>query len=575
MLSLSMKADRLLEDIKSRLDIVDVISDHIELKRSGQNYKGLCPFHSEKTPSFMVSPDKQIFHCFGCGTGGNIVTFVMRYENSSFSETLKILAKKAGLDLKDHKFDRNDDGLRGKLIEIHESAVKAFTKNLSASKEASAYLKKRGIKEEIIIGFSLGYAPKSWHYLSNLLKKSSFSDSLILQTGIASSGEKGIYDTFRDRIIFPICDSYGTAIAFGGRVMDDSEPKYLNSPDTPIFKKGETIYGLNLARAGIKKEGYALIVEGYFDVMSCHQYGFINAIAPLGTALTAGHLQKLKRFTKKVVLVFDGDEAGKNAAKRSLPLLLEHGFIARALLLPEKDDPDSFLRREGSKAFGSMLANAKTVTGFILDISKSKDKTETIHDAIEIIASARDMIMREELIRDLSERTDIRETVIREELKRAEKKPDKRSGKENLPPVKAIRNGRNNEELLLLSACIAFPDKCKDILQMLPAGEFRNPLVKGLFEKLRASEGSIDTIQASLNEEEKQLITGLTFDPGFDAEHVGRNIEDCVRKILLRELNKEIKDAEVSGDLNLLKALLLKRQNILKKRSSEDNNAQG
>ncbi|GAB4419974.1 MAG: DNA primase [Thermodesulfovibrionales bacterium] len=559
-----MKTEGLLEDIKARLDIVDIISDYIELRRAGQNYRGLCPFHSEKTPSFTVSPDKQIFHCFGCGVGGNIVNFVMRYENLSFSESLRLLAKKAGIDLRGYKLD-SDGGLREKLIEIHKEASRLFAEGLRRSKSASTYLRDRGIKEETIKVFSLGYAMRDWHCLYNYLKGRGFSDPLILQSGLASSGERGMYDAFRDRIMFPICDIQGNVIAFGGRVMDDSQPKYLNSPDTPLFKKGETVYGLNLAKEGIRKSGYAIITEGYFDVIACHQYGFNNAIAPLGTALTAGHLRKLRRFTKKVVLVFDGDDAGKAAAKKSIPILFEQGFSASVLLLLEKDDPDSLLRRKGSDSFADMLSKAESPVEFILRTSK-KDKVETVHEALEVISAAGDMIMKEDLIRELSEGAGIRETVLRGEMKMLGRRIKTavpaslrgERGENKVPPT------RYDEEVLLLSAAIACPDRLDNVMRMVPLGEFKNVIVRKLFEKLSAAGGRVDSILTALNDEEKMTITRLTLNPGFDLENVDRNVEDCIRRIALRKLDERLKEAKLNGDLRLLNSLLLERQRLVK-----------
>ena len=564
-----MKDEKLLDELKARLDIVDIISDYVELKRAGQNYKGLCPFHAEKTPSFMVSPDKHRFHCFGCGVGGDIISFVVKYENLSFQDSLKLLAKKAGLDLKEYRFSSSNEGLREKLIEIHREASKAFAENLKRSKGASSYLKGRGLTEDSVHLFSLGYATKDWHHLSHYLNEKGFPMSVILQSGIVSSGEKGIYDTFRDRIMFPICDVQGDIIAFGGRVMDDSQPKYLNSPDTPLFKKGETLYGLNRAKEGIRKRGCAIIVEGYLDVMMSHQCGFDNTVAPLGTALTPGHLRKLKRFTKKAVLVFDGDEAGKAAARRSVPILLEEGFASKILLLSEKDDPDSFLRKNGNVPYGKLLGEAKSVIDFILSVSR-KDKTETVHEAIEIILSASDAIMKEELVGELAQRTGKSEIVIREEMKKKGKRPGERAK----IPCSPHRAGLcYDEELLLLSAVIAFPEQLAHILHALKAEQFRNMTVRGIFEKLGRHEGkgSVDPMMAALEDDERSLIDKVTFDPGFDHETVDRNVKDCIRIIRergsgerQRQIHEKIRQAEKKGDQELLHALLQERQRLIK-----------
>jgi len=559
-----MKDERLLEELKARLDIADVISDYVELKRAGQNYKGLCPFHSEKTPSFMVSPDKQIFHCFGCGVGGNVIHFVMKYENLSFPESLRFLARKAGIDLKEYRLQSGDDGLREKLLEIHATAAKVFAENLKKSKTASSYLNNRGLTEKTIQLFSLGYAVRDWHRVSNYLKEKGFPRTLILQSGIVSSGEKGIYDTFRDRIMFPILDLQGGIIAFGGRVMDDSQPKYLNSPDTPLFRKGETLYGLTHAKDALRKKGYAIIAEGYFDVIVCHQYGVANAIAPLGTALTSGHLQRLKRFTRKAVLVFDGDEAGKAAAKRSIPLLLEQGYASKILLLPPDDDPDSFLRKNGEKRFADMVSGALSPVGFVMGVSRG-DRTEMVHEALQIISAAGDVIMKEELIRELAEKTGLRETVLREEMTGKGKRP---KGKTPFTPVPAPSSHGfcYNEELLLLSAVIAFPAKLVQILQKVPLEEFSNPTVRSILEKLGAGRqgASIESVLSSLGDEEKALVTRLTFHPGFDHDAVERNIEDCIRRKMMGDFEERSKQAHAKGDREALNALLLEKRRLTK-----------
>ncbi|HXX56930.1 MAG TPA: DNA primase [Thermodesulfovibrionales bacterium] len=567
-----MKTEKLIDAIRARLDIVDVVSDYIELKRSGQNFKGLCPFHAEKTPSFMVHPEKQIFHCFGCNAGGDSIGFIMKYENVSFPESLKLLAKKAGLDPKEFSSPGRQDDTKEKLVGLLREASKVFAEHLKASKTALSYLKRRGIADDTVRTFSLGYAAKDWHLLSRSLRRKGFSETLILQSGIASSGEKGIYDTFRDRIIFPIADVQGEIIAFGGRVMDESQPKYLNSPDTPLFKKGETLYGLNHAKSGIREKGYALIAEGYFDVILCHQYGFINTVAPLGTALTPGHLQKLKRFTKKTILVFDGDEAGIAAAKRSVPLLLEQGFGAKILLLPEREDPDSFLRKHGAVPFGKLLAASRSVVDFLLGLT-GKDKTETVRETLEIISAAGDAIMREDLIRELSERSGIRETVVREEMMRLGKKLGERTRINPSSSRLSVRACSYDEEVLLLSAVIAYPDRLERIAPIVSGCEFRNQSVGDIFSKLISGGGggSVEALLPSLNDEEKALVTLLTVSPGFDRETVDKNIEDCVRRIKarkdddrLKQVHERIKQAEISADSEMLNALLPEWQKLIK-----------
>lgn len=561
-----MKDDRLLEDLKSRIDIVDVVSEYIELKRAGQNFKGLCPFHTEKTPSFMVNPDKQRFHCFGCNVGGDAINFVMKYENLSFQETVRLLAKKAGMDLRSYRLGSAEPGLKGKLIEIQKAASGVFVENLGRSKKASSYLAGRGLYGETIQTFLIGYAVREWHHLSNYLKGKGFQPEFIAKSGLVSTGEKGSYDTFRDRIMFPIRDVSGDVIAFGGRVMDGSQPKYLNSPESVIFKKGETLYGLDLAKDAIRKKGYAVIVEGYLDVIVSHQYGFSNTVAPLGTALTPGHLLKLKRFTKKAVLVFDGDEAGKSAARRSIPLLLGQGFDTKILLLPEGDDPDSFLRKAGGESFGSLVSGAKSVIDFVLSVS-GRNRTGAVHEGIEMISVAEDAIMREELIGELARKSDRSESAVREELKKlSERFRQKVNPKDS--SVRALQEEMvpRDEEELLLSAVVSFPDRLEIILQQVSLKDFINPLVKEIFGRLveEGMENGLDAISSTFGDGERNLLTRLAVEPGFDLEAVDKNIEDCIKKIRMREFHERSRRAAVAGDPKLLNSLLLERRRLIR-----------
>ncbi len=561
-----MRDEKLLEDLKTRFDIVDVISEYIELKRAGQNFKGLCPFHSEKTPSFMVNPDRQRFHCFGCNAGGDVINFVMKYENMSFQEVVRLFAKKAGIELKAYRASDSGGGLKDKLLEIHLTASKAFVENLARSKTAQAYLRRRGLTEETIRFFSLGYAMKDWHHLSNYLKVKGFQAQAIAQSGLVSSGEKGVYDIFRDRIMFPICDVSGDIIAFGGRVMDDTQPKYLNSPESVLFKKGDTLYGLNVAKDAIRKKGYAIIVEGYLDVIMSHQYEFTNTVAPLGTALTTGHLQKLKRFTKRAVLVFDGDDAGQSAARRSIPILVGQGFSTGILLLPEKEDPDSFLQKKGSESYGSLISGAKSVIDFVLKIH-GRDKTEAVHEAIQIISAADDPITKEELIGELARKTDKSETAIRESLR----KLGRRSGEKGKTEASSSQASSGNvfsydEEMLLLSAVVSFPDRLGLVIRQVQVEDIRNATVRNIFGRLAevSGEKDMEARLSSLGAEEKNLLSRLAVNPGFDLETVDRNIEDCLKKIRMREFHEKSRHAAMAGDRQLLNSLLLERRRLMR-----------
>ena len=557
-----MKTDRILDDIKSRIDIVELVSDYIELKKAGQNYRANCPFHAEKTPSFMVSQSKQIFHCFGCGAGGDIFGFVMKYENLNFQEALKMLAKKAGVQLSGYRFE---DGLaerKERLYVIQKEALNTFTGNLKKSKTAIAYLDKRGVSQEMVEAFSIGYADRGRKVLYDLLRAKGFDDLLIAQSGLIFTGESGLHDVFRNRIMFPIFNIQGDAVAFGGRVIDDSMPKYLNSPETLLFKKSETLYGLNAAKDEIRKKGYVMITEGYLDVIMCRQNGFLNVVAPLGTALTTGHLQKLGRFTKKVLLVFDSDAAGIAAAKRSLSILYEHGFRSKVLLLPEGDDPDSFLRENGSRAFQIKLSKSESMVDFILRLKG--DKPDNVRTAIGIIDNAKDLILREELFKELSEKSGIREAVLRGETKRYEQ----RAGIGRAPSAAKTAGFLYDEEVLLLSAIVAFPDRAPYIFDNLNIERVCSPAVRQIFQEIKPSAErlNMNTMLGILNDEGKAVITRLSLNPGFDIEHVDNNIRDCLRKMAHCEIEERIRDAKTAGDLRLLSSLLAEKQKITRRK---------
>ncbi len=555
-----MKFERLLEEIRSKVDIVDFISDYVPLKKSGQNFKALCPFHAEKTPSFMVSQPKQIFHCFGCGAGGDVVSFLMKHETLSFSEAVQVIAKKAGIKIGEFAFDKDRSEKREKLLTINREATQFFIKTFFNSETAKTYLKKRGIEDTSLQSFSIGYAPHKKDSLMKYLKKMGYTDSLIKDAGLIVSDERGVRDVFRGRIIFPIYNYQNEVVAFGGRVLGNALPKYLNSPETEIFKKGETLFALNLAKEEIRKKGYAIVVEGYLDTIICHQYGFKNTVAPLGTSFTSKQLQRLKPLTGKVVLVFDSDAAGVTAAKRSLEILSECNFRAKVLLLPGGEDPDSFLRKKGSQPFKRMLAGALSMTQFLLNTSKG-DKIDAAREILRMISCTGDMIVADELLRELAEKTRIDESVLRSELKLI-KKHVRSNILEGLGLMKAAQH---REEYLLLSALISFPEKAEHVLAQIDIEDLKDETIQSLFKKIE-SLGKTFTMESLLNEagEESALITGLSLKPGFDLEHVDRNIEDCIQTMLQKRFEEKRKMAEESGDISLLNILLKEKRKLLK-----------
>ena len=369
-------SDDIIEDVRMKNDIVDVISQYVKLTRKGSSYFGLCPFHNEKTPSFSVTPSKQMYYCFGCGAGGNVYTFIMEYENLSFGEAVKHLADRAGVELPKIEYSREareKAERRAALLEINKQAAQYFYYQLRRENGARAYqyLTDRGLSNETIRKFGLGYSDKYSDDLYKYLKGKNYSDDLLRESGLFNVDERhGMYDKFWNRVIFPIMDVNNRVIGFGGRVMGDAKPKYLNSPETKIFDKSRNLYGLNIART--TRKNYLILCEGYMDVISMHQAGFTNAVASLGTALTSGHASLLKRYTQEVLLLYDSDEAGIRAALRAIPILREAGVNSGVVSLKPYKDPDEFIKNLGAEAFEERLGQAMDSFMFRVSIAEGE-----------------------------------------------------------------------------------------------------------------------------------------------------------------------------------------------------------
>lgn len=402
-------SEELVEEVRMRNDIVDVISGYVKLQKKGSSYFGLCPFHNEKSPSFSVSREKQMYYCFGCGAGGNVFTFIMEYENYSFVEALKFLAERAGIDLPEVEYSKEAKekaDLKLTILEINKLAAKYFYAQLKAEggKTAYAYLKNRGLSEETIVAFGLGYANKYSDDLYRYLKMKGYGDELLLKAGLISADErKGAYDKFWNRVMFPIMDVNNRVIGFGGRVMGDAKPKYLNSPETIVFDKSRNLYGLNRARTSRKP--YFLICEGYMDVIALHQAGFTNAVASLGTALTVGHAFLLKRYVNEVYLTYDSDEAGTRAALRAIPILKDAGITAKVIRMDPYKDPDEFIKNLGAEAFEERISKARNGFMFGLemlekefDMNSPEGKTEFHHEVARRLCNFEEEIERENYI---------------------------------------------------------------------------------------------------------------------------------------------------------------------------------
>ena len=399
-------SEDIIEEVRMKNDIVDVISSYVRLQKKGNSYFGLCPFHNEKSPSFSVSRDKQMYYCFGCGAGGNVFTFLMEYEHDSFTEALQILAERAGVELPKEQYskeakERSD--LRETLLAINKLAAKYYYAQLRSEKgrQAIRYLTDRSLTEETIVHFGLGYANKYSDDLSRYLKMQGYSDELIVKSGLASVDEKqGIHDKFWNRVMFPIMDVNSRVIGFGGRVMGDAKPKYLNSPETPIFDKSRNLYGLNRARTS--RKSYFLLCEGYMDVIAVHQAGFTNAVASLGTAFTPGHASLIRRYVQEVYLTYDSDEAGTKAALRAMPILKEAGITSKVIRMDPYKDPDEFIKNLGAPAFEERIQKARN--GFMyslevlerqFDLNSPEGKTAFLKEAASRLGEFEEQIERD------------------------------------------------------------------------------------------------------------------------------------------------------------------------------------
>ena len=414
-------------DLLNRVDIVDVVGQHVKLKKAGANYQGLCPFHSEKSPSFSVSPTKQFYHCFGCGAHGSAISFLMEYAGLGYVDAIEDLARSAGLDVPREERTANDVARQQQamaLSEVMSSAADWYRQQLKASSRAVEYLKGRGLTGEIAKRYALGYAPDGWQgleavfgsYANDEVAKTLLEGGLLIQSEQAEGGQPvKRYDRFRDRVMFPIRNPKGQTIGFGGRILDQGEPKYLNSPETPLFSKGNTLYGLFEARQAIRAQEYVLVCEGYMDVVALAQLGFPNAVATLGTACTANHVRMLLRQTDKVVFSFDGDSAGQRAAQRALeaclPLMSDDKEI-RFLFLPTEHDPDSYVRAYGATAFEKVIKEAMSISSFFFkivseehELTTPEGRAHTHHAAKPLLLSMPPIALRTQILRELAIRT--------------------------------------------------------------------------------------------------------------------------------------------------------------------------
>ncbi len=551
------------EEIRVKADIVDLISESVSLKRSGSGFKGLCPFHAEKTPSFTVSPERQTFHCFGCGAGGDIFSFVQRRDGLSFPEALEHLGERYGVEI---PRQRGPQRSGNRHLEILSASAEWFRSNLKGA--PAEYLRARGVDDGTAERFGLGAAPEGWSGLVAHLAKKGFSQDEIVAAGMAARSRGGrVYDTFRNRVVFPIRDLQGRVLGFGGRALGDGTPKYLNSPETKWFKKGRLLYGLKEARDAIRKDGRGILVEGYMDVIACHRHGIENAVAALGTALTEGHAALLRRFADGITLVFDADPAGVKAAFRALPILLEQDLDVQVLTLPGNDDPDTFLAREGAESFLRFAeAESRSIVDFLLDAAVQRGSgTQRARKALEVVLRIPSPLVQATAIRSLADRLDVREHFLVEELDRLRRRTktpraDSREKTDKAGPAPITPK----EELYVLAAALRRPDLAERLVAGLEPTAFLSPPVQTVFGKLKRLVTENRTLTFSsfaaegLGEHESRVLSEAF---ALDAieEATEAIFTDCVEKIRGRHIRTRIDELRQrirNGDRRAMKEYL-------------------
>lgn len=571
-----------METLRNQADIVQVVSDRVVLKRAGRRFSGLCPFHSEKSPSFFVDPERRMYHCFGCGAGGDVFAFVMEVEGFSFAEAVRVLAERFGVPLEsdDSGKGRVARGERNLIFEANTAALNLFRHGLLKSpkgKVARNYLEKRGVSEASIQNFGLGFVPEGWSYLGDYLRKKGFKDSLLEKAGLVIRSERGsFYDRFRNRVIFPIQDVTGKIIGFGGRSLGDEKPKYLNSPETSVYQKTRSLYGLRQARQEIRKKRLAYIVEGYLDVIALHQYGISEVVAGLGTALTREHIQILRAYADTLVLVFDGDAAGVQAAERTAPLLLAQSVDARVFLLPQGEDPDTHVRNVGRDAFIEAASGAERLFPFLVRSALDRfgrtpeGRIRSLESMVPILGSLTDPLVRETYIRELADTLDMGASGIRERLQNDKKiaPSSESSAKESLPAAEeACSEDRRRLEEALVSLLLSLPAYRPKIAELNPEGFFLDPVLKNIAIFLMQDEkaGAAEILKGETDPFVAKRLAKLEFEEKRWNE---KNADLFMRQFqrILKQAQREIglmehiKTAEAEKDHAQLKALLEHKQ---------------
>ena len=576
-------SEDIIEQVRTSNDIVDVIGSYVRLKRSGANYFGLCPFHNEKTGSFSVSPSKQMFHCFGCGEGGNVISFIMKYENFSFQEALKFLAEKAGIVLpqgEESEEEKREASLRARILEANKAAAFYYYKKLysDSGKTGLDYFKKRKLSDESIKNFGLGFSGKGGAEVVNYLKSKGFDTSIIKEAGLCNISEKyGLSDRFWNRVMFPIMDINNHVIGFGGRVLGEAEPKYLNTAETKVFDKSRNMYGLNVARRS--KKDYRIVCEGYIDVISMHQAGFTEAVASLGTAFTSGHASLLHRYTKEVRLIYDSDAAGVKAALRAIPLCRQAGLVARIVDLTPHKDPDEFINALGADEFQKRLDDAENAFFFSLrmaerdhDLNDPEGRTAFLEHAALMLSDIEDELKRENYISSVAAKYMINENTLKKAVVNEAVKKEGESFRVGIyrQPEKRDDEPKDNTvnaEKYLLTWLTDENSLFREVSEYLGYDDFTEGVTrecaKILFEQMASGRCEPASIIDRFEDEETHKTVASIFSTKLHAiesgEEKSRALTDLVVKIKEASLKRQVDDEGTGGENLLQKRIRIRK----------------
>ena len=570
------------ERVKQQADIVRVAGEYVRLKKTGKDFSGLCPFHQEKTPSFTVSPIKQIFYCFGCGKGGDIFNFVMEMERCEFPDALRLVAEKCGISIPKPKpsspAERTQSSVRATLVEMHREAQTFFVKQLQGTAEgkaARAYLEDRGLDKDVIERFGIGYAPSGGDSLLRHLK-GKYAEKLLAESGLVSRGEGGrLFDRFRRRITFPIANESGKIVAFGCRALGDDQPKYLNSPETPIYSKSNVLYHLDCAKEALRRSDFAVLVEGYMDAIAVARAGISNVVASCGTSLAEPQIKLLGRFTKRVIVNYDPDAAGQAATERSIAILLEQDFEVRVLALPGKADPDKFIREQGAEAYMKLLKESPPYVDYLIararqmDLSTAEGKLRAVNFLLPYVQKIPNRILRSEWATRIAQQLRLDEPVLRAALSKAA--AERRSEVKTRPEL--VGRAAKPVERMLIRMLAEGEGFRSELAQELHHGQLYLGLeTEKIFAALIVASLSGQPVQATevaaaLEERERRLLYEILFEES--GEPTWEEAQSCLEALRQRQAEKQLADVQRSIEASPagpeLRTLLQKKQELMRR----------